>query len=144
MRRNRMSRENVSATRSLSHATRVMKQRRTRRAALLVFAAAPAAMLLSSQIAHAATETWTGTAGTSWGTTGNWTGTNPTPQTGDGLIFPGITGLTSDDNLGNNFQIASLQFSTGAGAFVLTSDGGANDQALALTGALTDNAAGGS
>jgi autotransporter-associated beta strand protein len=131
--------------------TRSAKQRRHRRSVWSAAAAATAAavlapagvVLLTGPSARAATDTWTGLTDTEWGTGGNWTGGNAPPQTGDTVVFSGTTALNSDHNLGNGFSLGGLQFSTGAGAFVLTSHAGANDQSLALTGALVDNSAAG-
>ncbi|HSV14969.1 MAG TPA: autotransporter-associated beta strand repeat-containing protein, partial [Tepidisphaeraceae bacterium] len=114
---------------------------RTRRqaAAWLALAAVPVAIALSAGSAHAATDTWTGTTDSSWLTPTNWTGGNAPPQAGDTIVFSGTTALSSDDNLGDGFSLAGIQFTTGAGAFVLSSHAGANDQALALTGPLLVN-----
>jgi fibronectin-binding autotransporter adhesin len=115
--------------------------RRWRSLSLAALAVSPIAMLFSTQGAHAAqTDTWLGTQGAEWNTnpTINWSG--ETPGTGDTLLFNsiGITQTNSDDNI-SGLSVAGLTFASGAGAYVLTSDSGANDFALALTGTLADN-----
>ncbi|HZZ29660.1 MAG TPA: autotransporter-associated beta strand repeat-containing protein, partial [Pirellulales bacterium] len=102
-------------------------------------------LLLAATTAFAATETWgPGVSGFEWGTSGNWTGGNAVPATGDTLIFDstGNSSSPSDDNLGNAFSIATLNFVNGANAYTLTSNSGANDQSLALTSSLIDQASG--
>jgi fibronectin-binding autotransporter adhesin len=127
---------------SNSRVQNIRKQRQGRRSLLLMLAAAPVALAISSQTGMAAIETWTGTNGAEWGTSGNWTGTNPTPATGDVLSFTSAGSvLTSDDNLGNAYSLGGLNFNTGAGAYNLTSNLGANNQTLTLTGPLIDNGA---
>jgi hypothetical protein len=85
---------------------------------------------------RAATETWTGTAGNNWNSAGNWTGTNLPPLAGDTLQFgtSAATAVSNDYAAGTSF--GGLTFSTGASAYSM--DG----NAIAMTGALTDNATG--
>src|SRR6516162_1408641 len=70
--------------------------------------------LLAADVANAATDTWIGNTGPEWGTNGNWSTTNVSgiPATGDTLVFDvtGNSSAASDDNLGNAFSIATLNF----------------------------------
>jgi hypothetical protein len=109
-----------------------------------MLSAAPVALGISCQLTSAAVETWTGTNSAEWGTSGNWTGADPIPAAGDVLSFTsGVTLSASDNNLGNNYSLGGLKFNTGAGAYSLTSNRGANNQTPLLTGPLIDNAANG-
>ena len=104
-------------------------------------------LFAASSAALAATDTWTDGANPdiSWGTLGNWTTANVggIPLTGDMLLFNSTpSSLNSDDNLGNAFSIATLNFASGAGSFNLTSHSAGNDQTLLITSSLIDQANG--
>jgi len=73
---------------------------------------------------NAQTVTWTGAgANSNWSTTANWsTGSAPTSSTSTDLIFAGSTRLTPNQTA--NWQVKSLAFASGAGAFTLGSTGG--------------------
>jgi fibronectin-binding autotransporter adhesin len=99
--------------------------------------------LLSGSPAHAATETWVGSA-TAWATGGNWTGPNLPPVSGDSLVFAtsGAGGPDLNNNLTtSSFNLAGITFNSGASAFVIgngstTANAG---NAFALTGSITNN-----
>ena len=97
-------------------------------------------LLLATATSAATTNTWIGNTGPEWGTNGNWTTTNVSgiPATGDTLVFDstGNSGVPSDDNLGNAFSIATLNFVNNAGSYTLTSNSGVNDQSLSLSTSL--------
>jgi autotransporter-associated beta strand protein len=75
-----------------------------------------------TQLASAATDTWSGNSGPKWNNAGNWTGGNAPPVAGDSLVFgtSGVTTLTNDFAPGMAFS--SLTFS-GSSAFTLNGAG---------------------
>ncbi|HEY2759844.1 MAG TPA: hypothetical protein VGI75_03855, partial [Pirellulales bacterium] len=108
---------------------------------LTIFVGVLFGCLFAAAAARAATtDTWIGNSGPEWGTNGNWTTTNASgiPATGDTLVFDGTgnSGVPSDDNLGNAFSIATLNFVNNAGSYTLTSHSGANDQSLSIATSL--------
>jgi autotransporter-associated beta strand protein len=79
------------------------------------------AALLASQLVQAATETWTGATNT-WNTSGNWSGTNLPPISGDSLIFgaAGAGGLNLNNDLtSGSFSLLGITFNAGAPAYVI-------------------------
>ena len=117
---------------------------RSKRVALLMLAAAPAVGMLCSRSAVAAqTDTWSGNSGidSNWSTPTNWS-VGGAPATGDTLAFvSGVTNLTSTNN-DTGLSLGAINFGTGAGAYVLAPTAPGSN-AIALTGALTDNSANG-
>jgi fibronectin-binding autotransporter adhesin len=107
--------------------------RRTHAVALATAAFAGMALVLPAITPAATTDTWIGTSGIdmNWGTSGNWTTTNPggIPLTDDLLSFGGTTNLTSTDNI-SGLTISGLNFVSGAGAFVLNKDGSSDPLTL--------------
>src|SRR5215475_6336325 len=93
------------------------------------------ASLLAAIGVQAATDTWTGATDTNWNTTGNWTGGNPVPASGDIVNFDSTSSQFTSNNNINSLSLAGLTFATGAGGFNLSGN------AVALTGPLTVNAA---
>ena len=73
-------------------------------------------------LSPAATRTWTGNSGADWATAGNWN--TGAPASGDSVIFSGSKNLASNVGSGSwNWDIASITFASGAGAFSLNSGG---------------------
>src|SRR4051812_33157857 len=85
---------------------------------------------------NAATDTWTGTIDTNWGTTSpgtNWNTTNipAIPINGDTLIYDGPGGTSTNNTVTIN-SLGGITFAANAGSYVLT---GATP--ITLTGPLT-------
>ena len=109
---------------------------------LLAVAGSAAATLLCSHAAMAQSmNTWSGASGTdtNWSTAGNWSGGGP-PANTDSLFYnSGVTNLVSTNN-DTGLSLTAITFGNGAGAYVLNPVT-AGSNAIALTGALTDNTA---
>ncbi len=56
------------------------------------------ALLAATQLASAATDTWTGTDNGNWSDANNWTGGNAPPQAGDSLVFGSSATTTTLNN----------------------------------------------
>jgi autotransporter-associated beta strand protein len=92
----------------------------------------------ASTIAHAATDTWQGTVGsTDWATNGNWTySTGSAIATGDSLVFTSANASASTtltNTLATSFNVASMTYNSGALAYTMTGN------AFNLTGSITNN-----
>ena len=86
--------------------------------------------------AMAQSVTWTGTgAGVGWSDSNNWLTSGTTPNEGDQLVFGGVVGLSSSNDVSDNFTYSSITFNSGAGAFTLTGS------SVGLTGGITNNSA---
>ena len=85
------------------------------------------ALLGTTQLASAASDLWTGTAGPNWNNANNWTGGNAPPVTGDSLVFGSSTPTTLNNNLAALTAFGGLTFSGGS-AFTL------NGNAILLSG----------
>ena len=95
-----MRRNQVSAPVITVQNNKIYKHKKSRKAAWILLAAAPAAIAMMPHAAVAGTDTWTGTGDGEWTTATEWTGlTAATPITGDSLVFGGTVGLTSDNNV---------------------------------------------
>ena len=97
---------------------------------------AAAALLLAAQSVSAATDTWTGSAGsTDWLTGADWGGT--APSSGDSLIFTSANASSSNtltDTLTSSaFNIGTITFNSGSPAYTMTGN------AFTLTGGITNN-----
>ena len=91
----------------------------------------PALLLLMATLAlpeaaQAATETWSGVTNEAWNTSGNWTGTNLPPISGDSLVFTSATGAgglnLNNDLTNSSFTLGgttAITFNAGAGAYVI-------------------------
>ena len=80
--------------------------------------------------ATAAVETWGGNSSVNFSDSLNWSGSNPTPLSGDAWVFgaAGSSGLTLNNDLTALNAVAGITFNSGASAFTL----GGN--AITLTG----------
>ncbi len=67
------------------------------------------------------TETWSGLGGGNWSDNSDWASTLAPGLAGDSLVFAGTTGLTS--TMDNNYSIAGLTFTNGAGSFTIGTPG---------------------
>ena len=86
--------------------------------------------------AMAQSVTWTGTgAGVGWSDSNNWLTSGTTPNEGDQLVFGGVVGLSSSNDVSDNFTYSSITFNSGAGAFTLTGS------SVGLAGGITNNSA---
>ena len=90
-----------------------------------------------TQIASAATDTWTGNSSASWNNAGNWTGGNAPPQAGDSLVFGSSAVTTLNNDFAAGMAFSGLTFSGGSaftlnGAGILIS-GSTNSNAIAIT-----------
>src|ERR1019366_6705261 len=74
-------------------------------------------LLVASQLASAAPDTWLGANGANWGSAGNWDTANP-PNPGDSLILGSNGGGTLVNNLTDGTAFDGLTFN-GSAAFTL-------------------------
>jgi autotransporter-associated beta strand protein len=93
---------------------------------------------VSSPLAHAATDTWQGTAGsTDWATDANWTySTGSAITSGDSLVFTSANAspsTTLTNTLATSFSAAAITFNSGALSYTMTGN------AFNLTGGITNN-----
>ncbi len=87
---------------------------------------------LASLSAHAASDSWTGTADASWATSGNWLGNPATvPGTGDTATFNAASPNTTI-NLGAGVTISNIVFDTASVAAYTIGAGAVGSQTLAL------------
>ena len=87
---------------------------------------------------NATTEVWSGLGSTdNWSENPNWVSGLAPGFAGDALVFDGST-QAAPNNLDNSYSVASLDFASTAGAFVI---GTANSSALTLAGAMTNESA---
>jgi autotransporter-associated beta strand protein len=88
-------------------------------------------MLLLLLSAKAFSQTWDGGAGNgNWSSANNWNpNTAPSSSSSTALIFSGSTQLTTNQNLGNNFQLNSMTFGSG-----MTSNLSVSGQSLRFRG----------
>src|SRR5580698_7487319 len=118
------------------------RNRRLRsRVMLLAVAGSAASALLCSQKAMGqSVDVWSGGgADTNWTTAGNWSSGGPPVNTDSLSYVSGVTNLTSTNN-DTGLSLTAITFGSGAGAYVLN-PATAGSNAIALTGALTDNTA---
>lgn len=92
----------------------------------------------ASTTAHAAIDTWQGTAdSTDWATNGNWTySTGAAIATGDSLVFTSANASTSTtltNTLASTFNVAAITLNSGAPSYTMTGN------AFNLTGGITNN-----
>jgi autotransporter-associated beta strand protein len=106
----------------------------TRRAYVLIAAAAVAGLGALPSTARAAADIWTGAADGNWSNASNWTGGNAPPQSGDSLTFTGASTHETTLNDLSGLSVSGITFETGADAYTL----GAGN-ALTLAGAITDS-----
>ena len=82
-------------------------------------------VILIAITVQGATDTWTGTTGANWNTSGNWTTTNTggVPVSGDALVFAGSTPNNSNNNNINDLTLTGITFEAGAAAYTLGGNG---------------------
>ncbi|MGI9178563.1 MAG: beta strand repeat-containing protein [Pirellulales bacterium] len=101
---------------------------------------------LGTTVANAASQTWTGGGGDGlWSSATNWSGTAPPSPTGDGLLFGGVTAVTSTNNIVTSATSVAFANTGTAGqtaGFTLTGSGftlaGSIITTAATSGTLTD------
>jgi autotransporter-associated beta strand protein len=92
----------------------------------------------ASTTAHAATDTWQGTAGsTDWATDANWTySTGSAIASGDSLVFTSANASASTtltNTLATTFNVAAITYNSGALSYTMTGN------AFNLPGGITNN-----
>jgi autotransporter-associated beta strand protein len=86
--------------------------------------------LVAAPVAHAASDTWTGTSDALWSNTGNWLG-GSVPGAGNTATFNSTSGNTTVD-LGGGVTLGTLLFDTSSAAAYTIGSGGAGSQTLTL------------
>lgn len=88
----------------------------------LIICIISAVLFFASAAPAPAQNIWLGGGGNGdWSNAGNWTSGVPTSSPTNVLIFAGASQLNTNQNIGNPFDLNSLNFDVSAGAFVINS-----------------------